>query len=118
MLKKIKRAKSICPFISIFFIGLFAFAEGKLESLIPYKTDAPPVIDGILDDPVWQKSPYVTGFKTWHPDYGKEMAENTIVYYAYDRENIYFAFRCFDSEPDKIKASVTSRDNIRPDDWV
>jgi len=118
MLKKIKRANSILLFISIFLIGLFAFAEEKLEPLIPHKTDTPPVIDGILDDPVWQKSPYETGFKTYHPDYGKEMKEKTIVYYAYDRENIYFAFRCFDSEPDKIKASVTSRDNIRSDDWI
>ncbi|MDH4220275.1 MAG: carbohydrate binding family 9 domain-containing protein [Candidatus Aminicenantes bacterium] len=118
MLKKIKRAKSILLFISIFLVGLFAFAEEKLEPLIPHKTDTPPVIDGILDDPVWQKSPYETGFKTYHPDYGKEMKEKTIVYYAYDRENIYFAFRCFDSEPDKIKASMTSRDNIRSDDWI
>jgi len=118
MLKKIKRARSIHLFISILLIGLFAFAKEKLEPLIPYKTDTPPVIDGILDDPVWQKSPYETGFKTYHPDYGKEMKENTIVYYAYDQENIYFAFRCFDSEPDKIKAAVTSRDSIRPDDWI
>jgi len=72
MLKKIKRANSILLFISIFLIGLFAFAEEKLEPLIPHKTDTPPVIDGILDDPVWQKSPYETGFKTYHPDYGKE----------------------------------------------
>ncbi len=118
MLNKIKRAKSICPLISILLIGLFVFAEEKLEPLIPYKTDTPPVIDGILDDPVWQKSPDETGFITYHPDYGKEMEENTIVYYAYDWENIYFAFRCFDTEPDKIKAAVTSRDNIRSDDWI
>lgn len=46
------------------------------------------------------------------------MEQVTIVYYAYDRENLYFAFRCLDSEPDKIKSSVTSRDNIYDDDWV
>lgn len=37
---------------------------------------------------------------------------------CYDKENIYFAYICYDSEPDKIKASVTNRDNIRPDDWI
>jgi hypothetical protein len=37
---------------------------------------------------------------------------------AYDRENLYFAFKCFDSQPDKIKASISRRDTIRPDDWV
>lgn len=37
---------------------------------------------------------------------------------AYDDENLYFAFRCHDSEPDKIKTSITQRDNIFADDWV
>jgi len=93
-------------------------AQEKLPPLYPLKTDTPPIIDGILDDSIWQKAPHETGFKTYHPDYGIDMPQKTFVYYAYDSENIYFAFRCFDSEPKKIKASVTSRDNIRPDDWI
>jgi hypothetical protein len=43
--------------------------------------------------------------------------EQTEVSMAYDRENLYFAFRCYD-KPDKIKTSITSRDNILRDDWV
>ena len=46
------------------------------------------------------------------------MPEQTIVYSAYDAENIYFAFRAFDSEPGRIKASVSARDTINADDWV
>lgn len=45
-----------------------ASAEETLEPLIPYRTDAPPVIDGKLDDPVWQQAPSETGFKTYHPE--------------------------------------------------
>jgi len=93
-------------------------AVEKLPPLAPFKTDTPPVIDGVLDDAVWKQAPSETGFKTYHPDYGKDMEENTIVYYAYDRENLYFAFRCFDSLPDKIKASIAARDTIRPEDWI
>lgn len=93
-------------------------AQEKLPPLHPLKTDTPPVIDGRLDDPVWQSAPQETGFKTWHPDFGKDMSGETIIYYAYDRENLYFAFRCFDSQPDKIKAAVSKRDSIRPDDWI
>jgi hypothetical protein len=88
------------------------------EALAPLRTDAPPVIDGKLDDPVWQAAPHVTGFKTFTPDFGIDMADPTVVYFAYDRENLYFAFRCFDSAPDKIKSSISRRDNIRPDDWI
>lgn len=103
---------------ALFLTGIFAAAKEHLPPLIPYKTDTPPVIDGILNDPVWQKAPHETGFKTYYPDYGIEMVENTVVYYAYDMENLYFAYRCFDSQPDKIKASVTNRDNIYSDDWI
>ncbi len=106
-------------FLSVFFLTvLSASAKDTLDPLIPYKTDIPPVLDGKLDDPVWQKAPHETGFKTYHPDYGIDMVENSIVYYAYDRENLYFAFRCFDSQPDKVKASVSRRDNIHADDWI
>ncbi len=93
-------------------------ATETLPPLKPYKTDTPPVLDGVLDDPVWKRAPSETGFRTYHPDYGKPMEHNTIVYYAYDRENLYFAFRCLDSQPDKIKASIAARDTIRPEDWI
>jgi hypothetical protein len=82
------------------------------------RTNTPPKIDGYLDDPVWQDAPTITGLKTWMSDFGHDMAEKTIVYMAYDRENLYFAFRCYDRTPDKIKAAISSRDAIRPDDWV
>lgn len=113
--------KKICPrltVVAIFLLGLTSMAQEKLPSLFPYKTESPPTIDGKLDDEAWQKAPHISEFKTWVPDYGKDMSEKTEVYYAYDRENFFVAFRCFDSEPDKIKSSVTSRDNINPDDWV
>jgi hypothetical protein len=113
--------KKICPIftvLAIFLLSLTSLAQKKIPPLFPYKAENPPIIDGKLDDEVWQKAPLVSGLKTWVPDYGKDMSEKTEVYYAYDRENLLVAFRCFDSEPDKIKSSVTSRDNITPDDWV
>ncbi len=97
---------------------LTAMPAAGFEALTPLRTETPPVIDGKLDDPVWQTAPSVSGFKTYTPDYDIDMADQTVVYFAYDRENLYFAFRCFDSQPDKIKSSVTRRDNIRPDDWI
>jgi hypothetical protein len=104
--------------LSIFMLLLFMPFAHAQDTLKPLRIDIPLQIDGKLDEPVWQEAPYVTGFKTFNPDYGKDMAQKTKVFMAYDRENLYFAFRCFDSEPEKIKASISQRDNIRPDDWV
>jgi len=97
---------------------LFSIPANAIEPLKPLCTDTPPIIDGILDDALWQHAPFVTGFIIYHPDYGAPMSEATKVWYSYDQENLYFAFKCFDSEPDKIKTSVSARDKIRPDDWI
>ena len=100
-------------------LGLvWVLPAGAADPLRPFKTPTPPVIDGDLADAVWQSAPTVTGFKTWMPDYGKDMPDQTVVYYAYDAENLYFAFRAFDSEPGRIKASIAARDGITADDWV
>lgn len=117
VLRRFIKIQSIL-FCLILLNALSALCQEKFPPLTPLRIETPPLIDGILDDPLWQKAPHETGFKTYHPDYGIEMKENTVVYYAYDRENLYFAFRCFDSQPDKIKASMTSRDAITSDDWI
>ncbi len=99
-------------------ILLFTNAIHAIEPLKPLRANIPPTIDGILDDQIWQQAPFETGFIIYHPDYGGPMSENTKVWYAYDRENLYFAYKCYDSEPDKIKTSVAARDKIRSDDWI
>ena len=98
-----------------------AFAAGPgapIKPLVPLRAAVPPVIDGDLSDAVWLQAPSVTGLKTWYPDFGKDMPDETVAYYAYDAENIYFAFRAFDSEPGRIKASMAARDTIGADDWI
>jgi hypothetical protein len=93
-------------------------AQNNAEPLRPIFAEQGPIIDGSLDDPIWEKAPKVGNFKTFIPDFGKDISENTIVYMAYDRDHIYFAYKCFDREPDKIKATITNRDNISNDDWI
>jgi hypothetical protein len=110
-------AAAACFFLGCGGVRALAAREA-LPPLKPLRTAASPVIDGLLDDAVWRQAPSESGFKTWNPDFGKDMRQKTVVYYAYDRENLYFAFQCFDSEPGRIKASVTSRDNITNDDFV
>ncbi|MFB0564553.1 MAG: DUF5916 domain-containing protein [Candidatus Aminicenantaceae bacterium] len=116
--KNCKESRYLSFVFTILLIVHSLIASEELPPLKPINADIPPVIDGILNDTVWQKAPHMTGFKTYHPDFGIEMVENSIVYYAYDRENLYFAFRCLDSQSDKIKSSVTSRDKIHSDDWI
>ncbi|MBN2416284.1 carbohydrate binding family 9 domain-containing protein [bacterium] len=111
--------KRPCLPVHVFILFAVSILTAQQKDVLrPYKTDTPPVIDGVLDDAVWAQAPSETGFMTYQPDYGVPMSEETRVWYAYDRENIYFAFLCYDREPDKIKTSITARDKIRSDDWI
>lgn len=84
----------------------------------PQKTPVPPVLDACLDDAVWQNATPLNHFTTVVPDFGLSPAQATQAYMAYDNENLYFAMRCYDRAPHKIKASMTNRDNIQADDWI
>jgi len=101
------------PFlISVIHIPIMA------ETKAAFFTDSAPVIDGLLDDPVWQQLTPYKDFKTFKPRFGEDVSEKTEMFMCYDAQNLYFAFRCGDSEPDKIRATITKRDNIDDEDYV
>jgi hypothetical protein len=95
-------------------------AEPPAPLVIPVipPTATPPSIDGRLDDPIWETAARFDAFKTFKPDYGKEPSQRTEALLAYDPDNFYFAFRCSDTEPAKIKSSVCKRDAMGQDDLV
>ncbi len=112
--------------MGIFLLGTLALAaakplddrHGPADGIAIHRTGTAPVIDGKLDDPVWQQATRFDEFVTFKPDFGKPTSEPTCVLVAYDRKNIYFAFDCRDSEPSKIKAAMSKRDGIDMDDWI
>jgi hypothetical protein len=78
-----------------------------------------PKIDGNLNDDVWNDDPLVLGdWLSYNPLYGTKMPQRTDVRIAYDDRNIYFAFHCFDSEPGKIRTTISRRDSVFSDDWI
>jgi hypothetical protein len=93
-------------------------AEKKDEIISGVKVQEKIKIDGILDEKTWQTPPIKKKFITTTPTYGYELPMDTLIWVAYDKKNLYFAFQCRDPEPAKIKTSVTKRDNIFGDDWV
>ncbi|PYS55074.1 MAG: hypothetical protein DMG13_05775 [Acidobacteria bacterium] len=79
----------------------------------------PPKIDGDLHDEVWDDDALVLGeWISYNPLYGTRMPQRTEVRIAYDERNLYFAFHCFDSEPGKIRTTISRRDSVFNDDWV
>ena len=58
----------------------------------------------------------VSGFVAREPFDGAEPTQPTDVYLGYDQRNLYAVFVCWDSEPDKIRARLTRREDIFSDD--
>ncbi|MDA0708769.1 MAG: DUF5916 domain-containing protein [bacterium] len=88
------------------------------EEIVAFRTQDPPVIDGRLADAVWQSATAYEAFLSSDPVSGRPPSEKTVAYAAYDVDNLYFAFRCLDSRPENLTASMTKRDNISNEDKV
>jgi hypothetical protein len=87
--------------------------------LVTQRTTTPPVLDGVLDDAVWQGAPLTLGdWVSYSPIRGDRTDIRTDVRLAYDDRYLYFAFHCIDSEPDRIRTNVSRRDTAFSDDWV
>ena len=86
-------------------LGAAAVAQEPKSSTAQH-TDVAPVIDGRIDDAVWQNATVIEDLHQVTPvEYG-EPTERTIVYLLYDSENIYVAARMFDKEPDQVTARI------------
>ena len=83
------------------------------------RATTPPKLDGVLDDAAWAHEPMsLEPWVSYNPLRGEPAKQRTNVWIAYDDQAIYFAFRCFDEEPGKIRTTITRRDNAWNDDWI
>jgi hypothetical protein len=89
---------------------------GRLDVAIP-RIDTTVVVDGHLDEAVWQRAARLTGFSLYRPSDGRPAEEQTEVLVWYAADAIYFGIRA--SEPHgNVRATLADRDNIDADDKV
>ncbi len=91
------------------------YVNKKAPVRIP-KSTAPPVIDGVLNDPIWQEAAVFGDFIQTQPGDNVAPKHHTDFLMAYDSKNIYFAFRA-KQDRNTIRATVARRDNIWNDDY-
>jgi hypothetical protein len=112
------RLLSLSCLAASFALGTSALAQSA-KSASAQRTDVAPVIDGRLDDAVWQRATMIDDLKQVTPVEFAEPTERTIIYVLYDSENLYVAARMFDREPDQIVARILRQNQpIGSDDRV
>src|SRR5512138_210668 len=67
--------------------------EGKKVYTANHINPTPPVIDGVLNDKIWQKGDWESGFMQHEPYNGAQPTQPTEFKIYYDNDNIYAAFR-------------------------
>ena len=69
-----------------------------------------PVVDGTLDERMWQQAPPLDNFVQAEPFEGQPGSERTVVRILYDDEAIYVGVVCYDRDPSLIVTTDTRRD--------
>ncbi len=82
------------------------------RSLQSVRTEHPPVIDGDLSDPAWQKAVVSSNMTQAYPHPATPASFPTEIRVLHDDEALYISAHCSDPEPDKILARVTRRDRM------
>ena len=77
----------------------------------------PIVIDGRLDEKVWQNAALFKDFIQTSPGDNIAPSKKTEAYMMYDEKHLYIAFKCWDDR-DKIRATVAKRDSVFGEDNV
>jgi hypothetical protein len=78
--------------------------DGASKSVRVVRVASRPVIDGRLDEAIWQEADVITDFHQTRPGDGTPPSERTEVYLLYDDDALYIGARMYDSEPDRIAA--------------
>jgi len=114
---------------AIFVVLIFLFfttpskAQDTIQQLVPkriYHTKLvsnteSPKIDGVLTDAAWKKVAWQTDFIEWVPDENTQPEQQTKFKITYDQKFLYVAYRCLDTEPDKIEKRLSRRDGFAGD---
>ena len=75
-------------------------------------------IDGEVNDEGWKNVSAAKDFVEIYPGNNTKSPVETEVLLAYDDENLYVAYICYEPDISKLRANLSDRDNIWNDDYV
>ena len=102
---------------AIFVLGCFLSAgwilgQSREFRVRAVKIEGDVIIDGVLDEEIWDKAPVVSDYIQFEPNRGAPASVRTEARILYDNTHIYFGFVCYDPDPDKIVLGTSRRDQL------
>ena len=118
LVKCVNNLKKLSIIVStILLFSWIAVAGDSQRSITAVRVAEPPIIDGSLDDSVWQLATPATGFTQRDPAEGQPESERTEIRVLYDDDALYFGCKFYDKEPEKIVARLSRRDDQVESDY-
>jgi hypothetical protein len=114
--------RSVFNFFLIFLVSVSFGAQNT--SRVDRRITASPInngdviIDGRLDEPIWESAHYESGFLQRNPNDGAPASQKTEFAVTYDSDYLYVGVKAHDTHPELIEAILTRRDESSPADWV
>jgi hypothetical protein len=88
----------------------------QLDIAIP-RIESEIVVDGVMNEPVWQQAARLTGFSRYAPTDDVAADDSTEVLVWYSPTAIHFGVRAW-AEPGTVHATLADRDRMYSDDYV
>ncbi|MCP4867349.1 MAG: hypothetical protein GY898_01355 [Proteobacteria bacterium] len=82
------------------------------------RDDEAVIVDGLMDEPVWQRAEVIDAFVGQRPTEGFEPAGTTRVRIASDAKALYVFFEARLDEDRRVRAYIAEREDINDDDQV
>ncbi len=95
----------------LLFIPFLLTAQENKKTLNIIRTERAPIINGSLDEKLWQEMPELTDFIQYSPFNGRKSEQKTKAYVTYDDAAFYIGVICYDSSPDSIAGEIGQRDS-------
>ena len=115
---KMKKLSLAIVFFTFFAFGFPGIIEASKEPHRVPRVTSKVRVDGVLDDEVWKKALKMEINYEVQPGENIKPPVRTEVLFAYSKTHLYVAFRAFDPNPSKIRATVSDRDRLGTDGFV
>ena len=108
--------------ITVYAFAAAAMGQASLEdpgqkTVQMVRTNTAPIIDGLLDDAVWENAALVDDLHQVEPIEYAEPFEHTEIWLLYDDDAIYVGAKLYDTDPESITAqNLRQNDSIGDDD--
>jgi len=109
----------LCLLSPAIWLGFPDASQASQRTAALVRTDTAPVIDGVLDEPIWREAVLLEDLIQTLPKEGDPPTERTEIRMLYDRNFLYVGVRMYDSEPDKLIAKQMVHDtDMTSDDRI